>query len=105
MASSLTQNRGNKNTNRTGATVSRKLRAAGWNISPAARRYAHNGTYVSAQGDAVSILIDLGCAATNSFVAEQMVSELVHWDCAPDEIEIKLNDELGFCLVRFDYQR
>ncbi|MFI0532333.1 hypothetical protein ACH3XX_20085 [Streptomyces scabiei] len=60
MSGALPRNRGNRSTNRVGATVSRRLRAAGWNVSPSARRHHHPGVFVRCAGDFVSVLVDTG---------------------------------------------
>lgn len=101
MTSQLMSNRGNKNTDRTGTTVSRKLRAAGWNISPSARKYSYPGIYVSAQGASVTILVDLSSSAENYRVAMAMSGELIGWGGAA---AIRVSDSAaGARFVRFTY--
>src|SRR5215470_1232186 len=48
-----------------GPVVSRRLRVADVNVSPSARRYRHEGIFVRAVGDMVSVLIDLGSDRRN----------------------------------------
>lgn len=79
MSSSLMQNRGNKTTARLGAAVSRKLRTAGWNISPNARKYNYDGIFVSAQGTSISVMVDLGVLAKNIETAAQIAATLKSW--------------------------
>lgn len=62
MAGYQPKNRGNRSTNRVGATVSRRLRAADWNISPSARKYKADGMFVTGHGDSVTVLMDFGVA-------------------------------------------
>ncbi len=75
------RNNGNRSTNRVGATVSRRLRAANWNISPAARKYKASGMFVTGFPDgSVTVLVDLGLDAKNVRVADQVAAELRTWD-------------------------
>ena len=80
MAGALPRNRGNRSANRIGATVSRRLRAANWNISPAGRRYKEPGMFVSAQECDVSVLVDFELASKNLRVAAQIVDTVNGWD-------------------------
>lgn len=105
MAGITPQNRGNKSATRTGATVSRKLRAMGWNISPAARKYKAEGIFVSAQGDYVSILVDLGNAAKNREIAAQLRAEIEASPWGPAACGGRDDAMNGFSFVRFDYVR
>lgn len=104
MAGKLPQNRGNKTTSRVGTTMSRKLRAAGWNISPSARKHRYDGIFVSAQGDHVCILVDLGVDQRNREGARQMAAQLVGWDCVPDVVRVSESPETGACFIQFTYQ-
>lgn len=104
MTSQLMNNRGNKNTDRTGVTVSRKLRAAGWNISPSARKYSYPGIYVSAQGASVTILVDLASSTQNYQVALDLAGELTGWGGAASVIRVS-NSAAGARFVRFTYHR
>lgn len=79
MAGYLPQNRGNKSASRPGPLVSRKLRAAGWNVSPSARRHDFDGIFVSAQGDSVSVWVRLGSPERNASVALSIELELSVW--------------------------
>lgn len=105
MAGYTPQNRGNKTTNRTGPNVSRKLRAAGWNISPSARKYREKGIFVSAGGNHVWILVDLGDSSKNVDVAKAMTTQLSTWDCVSGGVRWTQPGNGGHCSIRFDYQR
>jgi hypothetical protein len=102
MAGALPRNGGNKSANRVGSTVSRRLRAAGWNISPAARRNLHCGIFVKAMGDYVSILVDTGAEERNAKAAEGIHATVSSWAKASD-IEVKEDD--GVRWIRFIYGR
>jgi len=105
MAGYTPQNRGNKGTNRLGAVVSRKLRAAGWNISPAARRHRHDGIYVSAQDNHVSIVLDLGLPQRNTQVMLKMAQELAAWPGTSEEIRLSSPEGTDACFIHFTYNR
>lgn len=91
-------NNGNRTAQRTGATVARKLRAAGWNISPAARQYTARGVFVSAMDDYVSILVDLGAA---SEIKARRIAETV--SAMGTGVEVTAED--GWAMVHFTYSR
>src|SRR5262245_15806782 len=101
VAGLLPQNRGNKSTHRTGATVSRRLRAADFNISPAARKHRHAGMFVSAQGDHCSVWIDLDLDARNERVMGEVVETLRTWTEVTD---IDVRNIGGAQLVHFTYR-
>lgn len=106
MAGTLPQNRGNKTANRVGSTVSRYLKAAGWNISPAARRHRYNGIFVSAQADHVSIVVDLGDAVRNRAVADEMARQLSVWSITGDAgPRVSDPDDSDTCFVHFTYHK
>jgi hypothetical protein len=63
----------------TGATVSRRLRAAGFNVSPSARRHRFNGLFVSGRGSRVTITIDLGVPSENDRVACELLDAVDGW--------------------------
>ena len=62
-----------------GTTVSRRLRKAGFNISPAAARHKRDGVFVKAMGDRISVLIDLGNGVENHAVATSIWMEASAW--------------------------
>jgi hypothetical protein len=103
MAGLLPQNRGNRSTNRVGSTVSRRLRAAGWNISPSARKYRADGMFVTGHGDSATVLLDFGLDAKNARVAEAVAAEVRGWAQAADVSVDPLED--GAVFVRFSYGR
>lgn len=105
MAGYLPQGRGNKTTNRIGSNISRKLKAAGFNISPAARKYRHGGIYVSAQGDRVSVLVDLGRADRNTALGNQIAEFLVMLDCCGGPVDVRRTEGLDSVRVSFTYTR
>lgn len=94
-------NRGNKTTTRIGSTVSRKLRAAGWNIAPAAMRHKRDVTTVSAQGRRVSVLADTGLEGRNLRIARGILDEVACWP-EVDDTDLTVS-ETGAVFVRFDY--
>lgn len=103
MPGALPRNSGNKSPNRAGTTVSRRLRHAGWNISPSARRYRYSGIFVAGRGDHVSVLVDSGVDARNATVAEEIRAVVRTWPQAGD-VTITAADS-GAAFVRFTYGR
>lgn len=103
MAGYLPQGRGNKTTNRTGSNVSRKLKAAGFNISPAARKYRYEGIFVSAQGDHVSVMVDLGRADRNLALGNQIAEFLVMLDCCASPVNVHRTEGLDSVRVSFTH--
>lgn len=79
MAGALPRNRGNRSSNRTGSTVSRRLRAAGWTISAPARKHRYPGVFVSTAGDHVSVYVDTDNESRNDRFAADLVAELATW--------------------------
>jgi hypothetical protein len=57
--------------------VSRRLRAAGFTISPAARRYVAQGVFVRAHENRVSVTVDLGVDSVD--VAAEIAAEIASW--------------------------
>lgn len=101
MGGILPANRGNKSTNRIGSVVSRKLRAAGWNIAPAAMRHKRDVTTVGALGNRVSVLADTGLDRRNRRIADGILNEVATW---PEVSDTDLTvTESGAVFVRFDY--
>lgn len=78
------QNRGNKTTARTGPVVTRRLKAAGINVSPAANKYNREGVYVSARGQHVSVFIDLPGEDNVTAVADEVVKAVTSWGIPAD---------------------
>jgi hypothetical protein len=103
MAGARPANNGNRSTNRVGSTVSRRLRAAGWNISPSARKYKADGMFVTGFGDSVSVLLDFGLAAKNKRYAGDVEETVRAWS-EVNEVEITVLDD-GAVFVRFAYGR
>ncbi len=104
MAGYLPKNRGNRSTNRVGATVSRRLRAADWNVSPTNRKYKSDGMFVSGYGDTVSILIDFGSDSKNQEVAEGVTDTVCSWDQVPGFVTADPTED-GAIFIRFGYSR
>lgn len=102
MSGYVPQNRGNKSRNRNGAAASRRLRTAGWNISPNGRKYKSEGIFVSAGGDLITVLFDLGIDAKNVRLANEMVEELTAAPWAND-VRISLPKNAGAVFIHFDY--
>jgi hypothetical protein len=100
MAGALPRNRGNRSTNRVGATVSRRLRAAGWNVSPSARRNKHYGLFVKATGDYVSVMVDTSLDARNEEAANGIRDLVTTW---PQVTDAKVTEDGGVRWVRFTY--
>lgn len=86
MAGALPQNRGNRSSNRVGASTSRRLRAAGWNVSPSARKYKYDGIFVSGSDGRATVLVDLGLTTKNARVASAIAEEAMAW---PQVSEVK----------------
>ena len=103
MAGVVPQNRGNRSATRIGSAMSRKLRTAGWNISPSGRKHKHEGIFVSAQGDHVSILVDLGYYGKNVHTADLIFSDIIKWGCVPENARLSTSDQV--CFIHFEYQR
>lgn len=103
MAGALPRNRGNRSTNRVGSTVSRRLRAANWNVSPSARKYKADGMFVTGHGDSVTVLVDFGLADKNMRVTEGVSTELASWaQTGPVSVDV-LDD--GAVHIRCSYGR
>ena len=103
MAGALPRNRGNRSTNRVGATVSRRLRAADWNVSPSARKYKADDMFVTGHGDSFTVLVDFGLATKNTRVAAGVADELRTWTQTGDITVDVLED--GAIFVRGTYGR
>ncbi|QCX75726.1 hypothetical protein C9F11_10230 [Streptomyces sp. YIM 121038] len=92
---------GNKRPERYGATVSRRLRAAGWRVSPSAARHQRDGIYVRAAGDFVSVLIDL---PDHAAVGERIAGEVRSWGMEP-EVSNDSHEGMTWTKVRFTYRK
>jgi hypothetical protein len=103
MAGALPRNRGNRSTNRVGSTVSRRLRAADWNVSPSARKYKADGMFVTGHGDSATVLVDFGLDAKNERVAAGVAATVASWAEAAD-VEVTVLED-GARFVRFSYGR
>lgn len=103
MAGALPRNGGNKTANRVGSAVSRRLRAAGWNISPSARKYKADGMFVSAAGDNVTVLLDFGLASKNKRYAGGVEATVRPW-AETGDVDITVLED-GAVFVRFTYGR
>lgn len=79
MAGALPANRGNRSSNRVGATVSRRLRAAGFNVSPSARCWTDNGMFVRGVDGRATITVDFGIPVKNDRVVCELLDELFTW--------------------------
>lgn len=84
MAGYRPANRGNRSANRTGATVSRMLRAAGHNVISPDRRHVNQCMTVRAVGDHVSVLIDYGYFEKNARVAADIEATISTWPQTSD---------------------
>lgn len=100
MAGISPKNRGNRSADRTGQIVSRRLRKAGYNISPSDRRNKADGTFVRGAHGFVSILIDMGGDGSNQLVQDDLCEYLRGVDWAED---IKATDMGVARLIRFTY--
>lgn len=83
MAGALQKNRGNRSGNRVGALVSRRLKAAGFNPLPSARRHITPGLFVSGTGSA-TVVIDYGNESTNMEVLRNLTAEVGTWGIGAD---------------------
>lgn len=99
------QNRGNKSALRVGSVVSRRLRRAGINVSPAASRYKREGIFVAAQGLTASVFVDFGVRHQSARSAARNIADIVtSWGLKPKVTE-SLNEESGWLsiFIHFDY--
>ncbi|AMD42811.1 hypothetical protein SEA_XKCD426_70 [Streptomyces phage Xkcd426] len=104
MAGALPRNRGNRSANRTGATVSRRLRAADHNVVSPDRRHKSFCMTVRAAGDHVSVLVDYGIPSKNQRVAEDVAATLRGWSQVSDlDVSPIVDDAEGAVFVRFTY--
>lgn len=100
MAGYRPQNNGNRSPLRTGSTVSRRLRAAGFNVSPAARKHRHPGLFVSAMGDTISVLVDTDLDDHNERVAAELRDVVATWPEAQGWTTTHIS---GAVLIHFTY--
>lgn len=100
MAGYLSQNKGNRSNTRFGSAASRRLRSAGYNISPAARRHRHDGIFVAGRGDYISVLVDLPGTDRCARAAEEIAATVRSWGMTPEVTVSK--DSCAW--VRFPYR-
>jgi hypothetical protein len=97
-------NRGNRTPNRVGTVVSRRLRAAGVNVSPSARKYRCPGIFVSTMGSYTSIMIDLLNDAQNDAAADDILSVIRDMVQVVDPYLSGRENSGDPLYVRFDYK-
>jgi hypothetical protein len=91
---------GNKTTDRTGANASRKLKAAGFNVSPAARRYSHDGLFVTGRQGRVSVLVSLGQGAQGNLKAAADIAALARtWGVK--DLAVTVDEDTATAWVRY----
>jgi hypothetical protein len=100
MAGKRPQNSGNRSSVRFGPIVSRRLKAAGFNISPAARRYTHQGIYVRANENRISVTVDTGANAIE--IATEIAAEVAGWGFLAEATKGEHNGE-HWATVHFTY--
>lgn len=88
------QNRGNRASLRIGPGVTRRLRQAGINVSPAAAKFQREGIFVSAQGLFVSVYIDLGNHERVRGSSQDVARAVSSWGITPTVTE-KVHEEDG----------
>lgn len=101
MAGYRPQNRGNKSASRVGPGVTRRLKAAGINVSPAAAKYSREGIFVSARGFWVSVYIDLPAEAEET--AQTIAGIVTSWGLTPAIRKTVHGDGGLTATVTFDY--
>ncbi|MGX1133225.1 enamine deaminase RidA (YjgF/YER057c/UK114 family) [Streptomyces glaucescens] len=89
---------GNRNPDRTGVVASRRLRAAGWNISSSARKHKAEGVFVSGSLGLVSVFVDLGDQSVQT--AEEIAQTVADWGLEP-----KVTHKDGHSFVHFRTER
>ncbi|MFE6000396.1 hypothetical protein ACFQ6C_26605 [Streptomyces sp. NPDC056454] len=106
MAGYRPRNRGNRAGFRPGPIVARRLRAADVNVSSAARKHTHDGIFVSAQHNHVSVHLVLGGYTDDAIRAEarNIAVIVTGWGLEPTTSE-KRHDASGQLLayVHFTY--
>jgi hypothetical protein len=100
MAGKRPQNGGNRSSLRFGPIVSRRLKAAGFNISPSARRYTHQGIFVRASENRISVTVDTGAHCVD--VATEIAAEVAGWGFLA-EVTKGEHDGEHWATVRFTY--
>lgn len=96
------RNRGNKTTARHGSSIARRLRQAGINVSPAVRRHEHDGIFVAARAEFVSVLVDLGDAEEVRRSAREIMQLVTDWGFCPVLSERTHDDGRTRATVLFD---
>lgn len=97
------QNRGNKSTNRVGATVSRRLRKAGFNVIAKDNRRVNQCLTVSGKTGTATISVDYGIPSKNDRVAGELIDELLTWDQVPGNGIDTHVAECGAILIWVEY--
>lgn len=82
--------------------VSRRLRAAGFNISPSTRKHRYDGIFVSGQGGHASVLLDLGSHGINRRVVFHIMDEIKRWPQTADVRRSNLDS--GAIILHIEYQ-
>lgn len=100
MAGALRANRGNKGGTRHGATVSRRLKEAGFRISSAVDRGKRDGVFVRQLDETISVLVDLGSPDNNRATAADIAGTVSSWDRVSD---LRMTDSGGVIHIRFTY--
>lgn len=100
MAGALPRNRGNRSSNRTGSTVSRRLRAAGWTISAPSRKHRYPGIFVSTAGDHVAVYVDTDNESRNERYVNGLLDELAAWPQVGEVETVEVSDARS---IRFTY--
>ncbi|MFE0490113.1 hypothetical protein [Streptomyces griseoaurantiacus] len=96
-------NAGNRSALRVGPKVTRRLRAAGVNVSSAARKFRHEGIYVSARGLSISVLVDLGTPYKVREAAQDVARVVTSWGIKAEVTEKEHDDGGLVAWVRFTY--
>ncbi|PPS89576.1 hypothetical protein [Streptomyces sp. MH60] len=95
------QNRGNKKELRLGPGVTRRLKAAGVNVSPNAAKHTRYGIFVSARGEYISVYVDLGGEDAVREAAQEIARIVTSWGLAPEISEMTHKDGILTAHVRF----
>ncbi|MFH8483005.1 hypothetical protein [Streptomyces sp. NPDC018055] len=107
MAGYRPRNKGNRTSFKPGPIVARRLRAADVNVSSAARKHTHDGIFVSAARDFVSVLVALSDYTDEDKIraeARNIAAIVTGWGLEP-AIKEQRHEASGHLLitVRFTY--
>jgi hypothetical protein len=92
---------GNRSSARFGANLSRRLRAAGYNIMPSARKHKADGVTVSGAGnDFASVLIDIRGAARRTALADEMTELIEAWGFRVNRVDYEGHEMTGLQVHR-----